>query len=94
VLRIMLKDIDVGSVLLALQGRISAEWSGVLERECAKLSASGFRVAIDMSGVVFISRSGVEALGRLDQSGVAITGCSTLVADMLREEGIVAGLSR
>jgi len=94
VLRITRDDIDSGNVLLALQGRISADWAEVLEHECSRLSAFGFHIALDMSGVVFISRPGVEALGRLGQAGVAITGCSPLVAAMLRQEGIVAGLSQ
>ena len=87
-------DLDAHNVLLALQGRISAEWADLLEQECRELRAFGLRVALDLSGVVFISRPGVEALGRLGQSGVAITGCSPLVAAMLRQEGIVAELAQ
>ena len=87
-------DLDAHNVLLALQGRISIEWADLLERECRDLRAFGFRIALDLSGVVFISRPGVEVLGRLGLSGVAITGCTPLVAAMLRQEGIVVELAQ
>ena len=88
-LHIQRDDVDAQTVLLVLQGRIAAEWADLLERECRELRGLGFRVVLDLSGVVFISRSGREALGRLGLTGVTITGCSPLVAAMLQQEGIV-----
>jgi hypothetical protein len=75
-------------VALLLQGRIAAEWADLLERECEGLTRSGFRVVLDLSEVVFIARSGLEALGRLGRADVRIVGCSPLIAAMLEQEGI------
>jgi anti-anti-sigma regulatory factor len=77
-------------VTLFLQGRIVAEWAELLERECERLSRSGYRVVLDLSEVVFIGRSGVEVLGRVAHAGVRIVGCTPLVVAMLEHEGIVA----
>jgi anti-anti-sigma regulatory factor len=89
-LRIQRDDVDAHRVILVLQGHVIAEWADLLERECAELSRSGLRVALDFSGVAFIGRSGFEALSRLSRAGVRIIGCSQLIADILRQEGIAA----
>jgi anti-anti-sigma regulatory factor len=88
VLRIQRDERDAHTVALLLQGRIAAEWADLLERECEELTRSGFRVVLDLSDVVFIGRSGLEALGRLGQAGVGIVGSSPLIAAMLEQEGI------
>ena len=90
VLRISRENVDVQQVVLILQGHIVAEWADLLERECVELSRSGLSVTLEFSGVVFIGRSGFEALSRLSRAGVGIIGCSPLIADMLEQEGIVA----
>ena len=87
-LRIRRDDVETGRVVLILEGHIVADWAEVLELECEDLRRGGLRVALDLSGVVFISLSGIEALGRLRKAGVAIKGCSPLIADMLEQEGI------
>lgn len=89
-LRIRRDDVDAHGVALVLQGRIVGEWADLLERECAALGRSGFRVDLDLSRAVFIGRSGFEALSRLSRAGVGIIGCSPLIAAMLEQEGIVA----
>ena len=92
-LRILLNDMDAEHAVLVLQGRIVAEWAELLERECADLSRSGLRVVLDFSEVVFIDRSGLEALSRLTRAGVEIIACPQLIADVLAQEGIVARAS-
>ena len=87
-LRIQRHDVNGRAVILVLQGRIVAEWADLLERECAKLIGSKLRVALDLSEVVFIGRSGLEALGRLSRAGARVIGCTPLIAAMLEQEGI------
>ena len=87
-LRILRNDVDAHRVVLLLEGHIAAEWADLLERECLKLIRSGLGVVLDLSAVVFIGRSGLEALRRLGLDGIGIIGCSPLIADMLEEEGI------
>jgi anti-anti-sigma regulatory factor len=90
VLRIQRDDVDTQKVNLVLRGHIGAEWANLLERECMELSRSGLSVTLEFSGVVFIGRSGFEALSRLSRPGVGIIGCSPWIADMLEQAGIVA----
>lgn len=89
-LRILRHDEVDNRVVLILQGRIVAEWADLLESECLELSRSGLRVWLDLAGVTFIGRPGVDVLGRLVRSGIEIVGCSALIADMLEQEGIEA----
>lgn len=88
VLRILRNDVDAHRVFLVLQGHIAGEWAALLERECEELTRSGLQVALDLSGVIFIGRSGLEVLGRLGLAGVGIFDCPPLIADMLEQEGI------
>jgi hypothetical protein len=76
-LRILRNDVDEHRVVLILEGRIVAAWADMLERVCSEAIRSGRPLVLDLSGVVVIARS-----------GVGITGCSPLIADMLEQEGI------
>ena len=87
-LRIRHEDLDSEKVVLHLDGSVVAEWADLLERVCADAGRPGRRVVVDLAGVVFIGRSGFQALGRLSRSGVGITGASPLIADMLESDGI------
>ena len=91
-LRILRQDIDAHNVVLVLLGRVVSEWVDVLERECFELSRSGVDVALDLSGVTFIGRLGLETLGRLVRSGIRIIGCPPLLSEVLRQDGIDIGL--
>ena len=75
-------------IVLVLEGRIVNEWADALEEECLDLLVSGFRVSLDLSGVGFIGRKGVDALRRLGRAGIEIQGCSPSIVDLLEEEGI------
>jgi anti-anti-sigma regulatory factor len=88
VLRILRHDLGSRRVLLTLQGNIAGEWAGVLERECLNLGRFGLAVVLDLSGVIFIGRSGVEVLRSLARAGAGLIGCSPLIADVLEQEGI------
>ena len=87
-LRIRHEDLNGANAVLHLDGNLVAEWADLLERVCAEAGRSGRRVVIDLAGVVFIGRSGFQALGRLSRSGVGITGASPLIADILESDGV------
>ncbi len=73
---------------LRLEGRVVGEWVALLERECARALRSRRPLKIDLAGVSFIDRAGVEALVRLSRAGVAIHCRTRLVASVLEEDGI------
>ena len=87
VLRIT-RDEKPPHVTLRLEGRLIGAWSQLLERECASLLGTIETLTVDLSGVGLIDSSAVAVLGRLQRSGVAITGCSDVVASILESEGI------
>ena len=90
-LRIVRVESEEGRVVLDLQGRIATEWVELLESECTDAILSGLRVTLDLTGVTFIGRSGLEALRRLRSAGVEIGSGSPLIADTLEQEGISPG---
>src|SRR5262249_38241721 len=73
---------------LKLEGRVVAEWAALLERECSDLLRSSTAVSLDLAGVGFVDRAGVEALERLSRAGVEIRCPSGPVASVLLGEGV------
>lgn len=73
---------------LKLEGRVVAEWAALLERECSDLLRSSTSVSLDLAGVGFVDRAGVEALKRLSRAGVEIRCPSGAVASVLLGEGV------
>ncbi len=73
---------------LKLEGSVLAEWAALLERECSDLLRSSTSVSLDLAGVGFVDRAGVEALERLSRVGVEIRCPSGIVASVLSGEGV------
>ena len=73
---------------LKLEGSVVAEWAALLERECSDLLRSSISVSLDLAGVGFVDRAGVEALERLSRAGVEILCPSGAVASVLLGEGV------
>jgi anti-anti-sigma regulatory factor len=90
VLRITHVEPRAHGVTLKLEGRLVDLWAALLEAECTAAFASSGSVTLDLSGVTVIDRAGIGALSRLDRAGVAIRGCSDLIASILSAEGIHA----
>jgi hypothetical protein len=83
-LRIDIEDVPSGAVRLRMQGQVIGAWVEELERVCEPLLADGGGLALDLSGVGFVSREGAELLRRLRERGAALHGCSRLVAEQLK----------
>ena len=93
-LRIQRHEDDGRRVVLALHGRLVGDWAELLERECAELTGWGRRIVLDLSEVIFVGRTGLDALARLSRSGVEMVGYSPLIAAMLAQEGVVVNAPR
>lgn len=87
-LRITREDTERGTITLKLEGRLAQGLVGLLEQECSTLHAFSGGLTLDLSGVTFLDRSGVQALKSLHDKGCGIRGCSSLVASILKAEGI------
>ena len=86
--RITREDGSRSRATLKLEGSVVAEWAALLERECSDLLRSSTSVSLDLAGVGFVDRAGVEALDRLSRAGVEIRCPSGVVASVLLGEGI------
>jgi hypothetical protein len=75
-------------ITLKLEGRVIGEWAALLERECSGFIRSRLAVSLDLAGVTFVDRAGVEAIGRLSQAGVEVRCPSGPVASVLEGEGV------
>jgi anti-anti-sigma regulatory factor len=73
---------------LRLEGRLVAEGTALLKSECLDLLLTRDEVLIDLAGVVFVDRAGVEVLRRLARAGVEIHCPSRLIASVLEGEGV------
>ena len=87
-LRLTREDGSGSPALLRLEGSVVAEWAALLERECSRLLRSGGAVSLDLAGVTFVDRAGVEVLERLSRAGVEIRCRSGPVAGVLEGEGV------
>jgi hypothetical protein len=74
--------------VLRLEGSLAGEWASLLERECRDLSRSAAAVRLDLAGVGFVDRGGIEALRRLNRAGTEICCEPGPVASVLEGEGI------
>ena len=87
-MRITLAQVSDDRTTLRLEGSIGAEWADLLKRECSGLLHAGVSVTLDLSGVDFVDRLGVETLRRLGRGGVEIRCRSGAVASVLEAEGV------
>jgi ABC-type transporter Mla MlaB component len=87
-LRITREEGSRSRALLRLEGSVVAEWAALLERECLGILRSRGAVSLDLTGVNFVDRAGVEVLERLSRAGVEIRCRSGPVASVLEGEGV------
>ncbi|HKQ63152.1 MAG TPA: STAS domain-containing protein [Candidatus Polarisedimenticolaceae bacterium] len=77
-------------IRLKLEGRVSGPGVEELYDSCNRLLAAGRRLVLDLTGVAFVGRDGLEVLQRLRESGVKLSRPSRFVAEQLGEVGDAA----
>jgi ABC-type transporter Mla MlaB component len=82
-LRITRTQESATAILLKLEGRLLEPWLGELRR-ASERSAEQRGLRLDLSGLQFADASGVALLREMAESGAVLTGCSPLVAGLLR----------
>jgi anti-anti-sigma regulatory factor len=75
-------------VTLRLEGSVAAQWAALLEHECSDLLRSRGAVSLELAGVSFVDRAGVQTLEWLSRRGVEIRCRPGAVASVLEGEGI------
>jgi hypothetical protein len=84
VLRIELLDQKDGTTTLELAGRVVGPWVDELSRSCDQILGVGGTLSVDLGGVSFVDRHGVEFLKALSARAVALVNCSPFVAEQLK----------
>ena len=74
-------------VLLKLEGKITAQWASLLDRECRSLLRQEKTVHLDCSHVDFIDASGVEVLNNLPRTQVNLMSTPGFVTELLQIGG-------
>ena len=86
-LRISRTEENGSGITLKLEGKISAEWGGLLERECKGLIDQDKPVALDLSGVTYLDDHGVKIVRRLRARKIQILNSSTFIDNLLNGGG-------
>lgn len=87
-MRITVEQVSDHRTTLRLEGSLGAEWADLLERECSGHLHAGVSLTLDLAGVDFVDRLGVETLRRLRRDGVEIRCRYGAVASVLEAEGV------
>ena len=74
-------------VLLKLEGKITAQWAVLLDRECRSLLRQEKTLYLDCSHVDFIDTSGVKILNNLSRMQVTLISAPGYVKELLQIGG-------
>ena len=73
-----------GTSVVKVEGQVIGPWVRELAASCERVLVRGGDVVMDLSGVSFVDRDGVEALRALARRGVPVMSCSRFVAEQLK----------
>jgi anti-anti-sigma regulatory factor len=76
-----------GDVLLKLEGKITEQWSALLDGECRSLLRQEKTVHLDCSHVDFIDARGIEVLNNFPRTQVTLMSAPGFVTELLRIGG-------
>jgi ABC-type transporter Mla MlaB component len=84
----MLKIVSVpnegGAATLVLEGRLIGPWVEELRRSCELAFGSSEGLTLDLGGLSFVDRGGLELLRCLADRHARLNNCSPFVAEQLR----------
>ena len=83
VLRITRQSQTADTVTLKLEGRLMGPWAGELDRVVADSFDVTDRLVLDLSGLMFADREGIELLRALSAGGASLSGGSSFVTALL-----------
>lgn len=76
---------DASVPVLKLEGKLLEPWVGELHEACRGACGPLSQLTLDLAGLSFVDSSGASALHELQHRGISLTGCSPLVAELLKE---------
>lgn len=78
---------DRGTVTLKLEGKIHADWAGLLEQECLRLVHQQEEVLLDFSAVSYVDPDGIQVVRDLPNGHIHIINCPRFIAELLDRGG-------
>lgn len=87
-LRISIKSRNEQEVVLKLEGRLSDEDVGLLEREGGRWLQQSDRLVLDMEGVQLVDRAAIALLKDWAKEGLALCGGTLFVRELLKSHGL------
>ncbi len=84
-LRITRVEESPGVATLKVEGRIAADWAGVLQEEVRRALGEKGAVVLDFAEVRFVDRQGVEMLRQMREAKIRIVNCPPLIEELLAE---------
>jgi len=85
-LRIVEVDATNDSMRLRLDGRLVSQWVEVLRSSCQQAFLNHDRLTLDLAGVSFADREGVQLLRQLEQLQVALINCSLFLREQMKQQ--------
>jgi anti-anti-sigma regulatory factor len=73
-LRILEVQGENGAVTLRVDGQLGGQWVALLQSSCEAVLARNSRLILDLGGVTFADRTGVDLLRRLQLRAVLLHG--------------------
>ena len=71
-------------VTMKLEGRITADWVSLLEKECRRTLRGRRELILDFSEVRFVDDRAVAMLGKMSGKKIRVINCCDLIKDLLR----------
>ena len=75
-----------GTATLALEGRLIGPWVEELRLTCLGALGAGTDITLDLAGVSFVDRAGIELLRTLADHHTRLSNCSPFVAEQLKPQ--------
>jgi anti-anti-sigma regulatory factor len=73
-LRILEVQGENGAITLRVDGRLAGQWVALLQSSCEAVLVHNSRLILDLGGVTFADRTGVDLLRRLQLRAVLLHG--------------------
>jgi anti-anti-sigma regulatory factor len=83
-LRISRDEAINGSVNVRLEGTLTGPWVEETKRVCEAAAGRGDKLRLDLAGVSFVDREGVQLLAQLQKANAALKNCSAFLEAQLR----------
>lgn len=73
------------TVILLFEGQVTTTWVDIAREVCAPLLAQTSHLILDLAGVTFADRNGIQFFQSLRQQEVELKNCSPFLTEQLKQ---------